>query len=577
MPWLDHAPHYARPTPPPAASRFAVPLLAWAAVRTLAATQADPGASAETAFLALTVAGVLAAIAALSPRVGELGVTAVVAVTAVWMLGHGPHRGAALALLLAGALAIAAARRFIDLDGRLPPELTIPAAFGFQVLTRSDLLLPPWLDARTLVSVFALPLAAALATSALAARLGPRRALFAAAVAGLLAPGWNVTSTLALLTLAAGALAGSEEVPRGPRILACAAILAAAVLKFPIGLLFAFAGLALALGPRLAWALPAVASTGALAMPAARGWTSALEVFISGLLLVPLLPLAGRQGLRWALTGLVVALAGARLGLEADALAGGLALAALALPRRGTGLALQGMWLGVLGGLTTLLVAYPFARERPRLDALGLLGLEGNAVGLAAVVVIALLLVFLLPRIPARCPPRAFARFGAGLAIFIALAAALPRGGAVLLENRVVMISQDRAEWSRELTAELDLGEVTIDSNLTRSSSLAPGTVVATVELFGADGRVSAAWALRAGEETAEWAAGRADIVFRPGFEAPPPWLSFVAPDGRFFGHRYRARWAAPEPFAVAGLRIRRHPDLPAEVGISIYRVELRP
>jgi hypothetical protein len=115
----------------------------------------------------------------------------------------------------------------------------------------------------------------------------------------------------------------------------------------------------------------------------------------------------------------------------------------------------------------------------------------------------------------------------------------------------------------------------TLDTNLIRGAGLALGTPVAVVRLHDAERRLVGSWEILAGIDTGEWAAARRDIADRPGFHAPPSWLSQVAPGGTFFARRFRTRFRASGAEA-ASVSIRRHPDLPAHVQLVVYRLELR-
>lgn len=574
MPSLDHA-SPERSILLEELARYAIPLTAFLAVRAFAVSQADPAGAVESAFLGLLIGGVVAAIAALGSY-RELAGTALLALTSIWITDYGPSRSALVSMVLAVGLALAAGRRWQQSRGSLPIALTVPTALAFQLLVRCDLLLPPLLDLRTLVSLLLLPTAAALAISLLAARHGARRGLFAAFAVAILAPGWNVTTTLALVSLAAGSFLGERTARPWHRALAGAVLVAAAGIKFPVGALFALGGLALALPGAWSWgALPA-ALLAAFFLTAGRGWPATLELGISGLLVVPALILAPAGDRRPALVGLGIALAGARLGAGPDVLAGGLALAALALPERGAAATLQAFWSGGWLAATSLLAAYPWLRETPREDALALLGLAPGWVALSLVVALVaglgLGIDFLTARRPRWAPAPGHV---AGLIGLIALAAAMPGQGLAVLGYKPVVLSDQRPLWSREV----ELGhysQLVVESSLIRGAALKTGTPVARLQLLDRDERPVASWDLLAGEDTAEWAAARPDVADRPGFEAPPPWVSGLALDGNFFGRRFRARFPTRQPVEAVSVRISRHRQLPPQMELVIYGVELR-
>ncbi len=115
-----------------------------------------------------------------------------------------------------------------------------------------------------------------------------------------------------------------------------------------------------------------------------------------------------------------------------------------------------------------------------------------------------------------------------------------------------------------------------VDSNLAYAVDLKDGRPIATLRLHHTDGKVTE-WALRAGEHTAEWAASRPDVAARENFSAPPPWQSTVAPEGGYFAHRFRSRWAVESTEPVTRVVVIRRPRLPKEVCLTVYRLELVP
>jgi hypothetical protein len=114
-----------------------------------------------------------------------------------------------------------------------------------------------------------------------------------------------------------------------------------------------------------------------------------------------------------------------------------------------------------------------------------------------------------------------------------------------------------------------------VESNLSFAEKLPAGTEVALVRCFHSDGTRSE-WPLTVGEGTGEWAAGRADLK-TAGAPAPEPFVTSVAPEGGFLAQRYRGRWRLDPPQPVRRVSVLRNPDLPPEVQIHLFRVELRP
>ncbi len=574
-------------------ARAAVPLAAWAAMVAYAVREADPTALAEGRYLALLAAAALLAVAALAPAPAwEAGLGAVLAVTAVWALPAGPGRGAALVLLLAAVLAVAAVRRLArDLPG-LSFEAAIPLALGAQLLLRGELLLAPALSPRTLVALLVLPLAGAAAMAVLAQRHGAARTLIATGTALLLAPGWNVAATLALLALAAGDLLGRSALGKPVRGAALLVLLAPIAWQPGPGLAAAAAGLALA-WPRLALAL---------SVPLAAGlwlaWPQPVDLRIQQVLWLPLLLpavlLPGRDRV-WIVPTAVLLAAATPPIPDMSPLAAALALAALAQRPEGPAVVAQRVWTGSLLFGVFLLSSYPWLRDEPLPAVLGLLGLEPGVVA-AAVVMGGWLVIAALAlrpgftpwatqwRPPGSTPEQGSsgcepgARLGAavaGFAIFLALLLHIPPATKPLLPFGSAVLDAAHPAWEVPLAGEAgEVGAVVLESSLSNGAALAAGTPVAVARLRGADG-MDRVWMVRAGMETGEWAARRPDVERTSRLRSPAGWVSFVA--GDFFGQRYRAWWRLGEPGRFARLRIERSPGLPADLVLALHQVEVRP
>lgn len=570
-------------------ARAAVPLAALAAMAALAAGQTEPTHAAETGYLAVLATAALAAVAALAPAPAwELGIGATLAVTAVWVLPPGPGRGAALAAVLLAALAVAAARRLAASLPDLPPSTAVALAFGLQVLLRGELLLSPGLAPRPLVALLGLPLAAGLAAASLARGRGGGPALLALGTAALAGSGFNVAATLGLVALAAGDIAGRPETARWPR---AARIAGFAVMLAPIawepraGAVAAACGLALAVRGVVGPALPTLAAVVGLALgglAALRPLDEALPLLARLPLLVPLLPavLLRRDREAWllALASVLAAAGAAHAVPDPTGLTAPLALAVLALGRTGAAPAIQAAWTSVLLGLASLAAAYPWLRPEPALEALTLLGLGSGPRQVAALLAAALALCAIAALLARRRGPEAARRRGAlivGLAagaVAVAIVAALPPAGRPLTAGEVVLDAA-RPAWSAEIAPAVPAASaVLVESSLSNSTVLPPGAPVATLRLHDAAGEVFE-WTLRAGRDTGEWAAARPDLA--PRLEAPAPWLSYVA--GSFFGQRYRGRWELPAPRPVVRAEVERRTDLPADLALALYQVEVRP
>lgn len=602
-------------------------LAAVLAVASLGAFQADPGASAETTYLALAAGVVLVAAGALGAKRGTPTAEAVagplLVVVAAWTLPVGPARGAVVLTLVAGTLAVAALRLLPRVaaegpaDGdngtadRLPALPVLALALGLQALLRGGEILlsgdAGWqsvLRGAVLFAVF--PAVGAAAVLALARLQGRRRALLAAAAVLLVGPGFRPATLAALVALAAApallsrpdALPGGSRTARGLRWTGL--VLLAAPFAWDPRAAGAALVAGLAAGPRRdagsldapadrppsdfrAWA-PAALAAAALALASLfpgrePGEAVALAALVP--LAVPVLALPGREGAPRALAALLLAFAAGRGVLVEGALAAPAALAALAVPRRGSVAAVQGVWSGALLAASSLLGAYPWLRPEPLRGALGLLGLPPTWPGALAAVAGAAGLAGL-----ALVLARTRSRWGlgdegtAGRIAVVGLTALVllrvPSVGATPLEARVLVLDRDRPSWTAPMGAEADrVRTVVLDSTLAHAAELPAGTPVATLRLRE-PGRPDRVWTVRAGSDTGEWAADRPDLRgSRP--PAPRPWSSWVAGEGTFFVRRYRARHTLPEPAAPERLKLTLRPDLPPRVVLTVYHLELRP
>ncbi len=575
-------------------------LAAALALTAYSATQSDPSGRAESAFLTLMTVGVLAAMAGLDTRSWrpELPITAVLATAAVWIAYQGPSRGALVSVILVTGFAVGAARALsVDDPGvddssadgvslndrqsrssnRLAPGSAVSLALGLQFFLRPELMLTPVLDARTLVSLLVLPPVAGLGLSLLASRFGSARAGVAGSAAVVLAPGWTVTSTLAIVALAAATLVADKQQPKTWRWVAVAGLVILPVWSLPKGLLFALGAMAL-LGPALAGASLVAVALVAVAVASRRAQLpiEAIGPWLGAGLLVPAAFLAPSEGRRLFRAGAILTLAGAMVSRTPDAMAAGLALAALSMPVGGTVAALQRTWSAIVLLATVLLAAYPWVRADPRGDFLALLGWHSEAPAflmlVALVVGLGLLLDLLRSHIPRWTPPTVPL---VCLIICLALARHLTPTTVVVNSYEPVALAAGAVAWQGSFPPQ-SVASLALDSHLLGGAELEPGTPVATVRLLTAAGTPFSEWTLRAGTDTAEWAASRPDLAHREGFAAPKPWISRVSPDGGFFAHRFRTRWVSEQALEAETLEIQRDPELPPETVVSIYRLEVR-
>ena len=575
---------------------WTIPFAAWAAIHSLVIVDSDPTAQQETRFLALWVMALLLAMVASQRGSRSQGTaqtsaalasvplaTAVLVAAATWAAPPAPLRGALVGLLLClGALISATWVWWRPDEGSsrpLEPSTTVPLALAFQWLARPDLFLAPLLEPLDLVHLLVLPVVCALALGLLSQQEETQLVLVVGATAFVLAPGWTVGNTLALVALAVGGWMRSSQTILGDRTrpFGLVVLLTIALWQFPLGALSSLAGLARFGGRRAS--LPVLLLAGSIAFFSSAGVDrlSALTLWIGGVCLIPAVFLSARKEHGWMRTGLVLALAGALLGKGPEPLVSGLCLAALALPSHGAGARLQRLWSALLFGGTLLLAAYPWVRTAPRLEFLGLLGLQTKETLLLPLVLVVGLGSMLelwnrtFPRL--RVQPVFLV-----LLLLLGVAGRYSGPSLELLDNyRSVALDTEEQPRLNRAFDEQRVATVILDTNLVQGLSLPEGTPVAMVHLRDREGQRIRSWPLRAGIHTGEWAAARPDVAQHPNFSAPRPWLSQLAPDGTFFARRYRARFHVPEPAMASQLSVAIRSDLPAGTQVVVYRLEVRP
>ena len=240
--------------------------------------------------------------------------------------------------------------------------------------------------------------------------------------------------------------------------------------------------------------------------------------------------------------------------------------------------------------LAALAAGYPWLRS-PALDAaLAVLGSPAMSDGraafftAAAVLAVAVLLWVAASRVSTLAAVGLLA-----LAVAVAVLAAMPAPMRNAAPADGIALRSGVGEWSTAFRGG-SVSRVRVLSSLADAAALPAGTAVATLSLER-DGRPLAAWTLRAGKDTAEWAADRPDL--RGVAAAGPIWWSSLPPPGSFFAHAYASTWqlrlvgevagpivvvAAPGqslPVLPAGIRVVRDPGLAPTVTLSLLRVEV--
>jgi hypothetical protein len=584
-----------------------LPVMAFAIAGLVLAAYQPAAAAAETLHLVLVGACALAGAALLGCARGFTSASGpLLAGLVLWALPAGPARGVAYGVVVVGAVLVAGWQRLraVELgesDGRRSAELDTAAAIGgalaLHALLRAGELLPAVLFHATAASAAAVarllvpPVLAGLALAELARRVSPRAAFTAGTGVALAAQGFTVTAALPLLALAAAEAAHAWR-DRAARAFGASTVAPA----------FALAALALAVARPAAAAL-AFAAAALWVLPRTWGWVAAAAPLAYGLVahgepqrlfglaaLVALLPWAflPRGAAPRYLLGAALVGAGGTLLLPGTAglaaAAATLALAADAPGARGSlqrdslqrgssqRSSLQLAWLGTLLAIGALAASYPWLRAQPLGVALAAVGLPENLGWRDALVTAVLpfagaaLLLFAAARFSARLAGRLLA---AGLAAAVLFA--MPSPARNVVPTDAVALRGDTPEWSAKLDGP-PVARVRVVSTLADGAELPAGTAVATLSLER-DGRPLAAWTLRAGTDTAEWAADRPDL--RDVAVAGPIWWSWLPPPGTFYAHSYASTWRLSRPVAAGHIRIARDPALAPSVTLSLLRVEV--
>jgi hypothetical protein len=460
----------------------------------------------------------------------------------------------------------------------------VALVIGAQILARSGELLAP--STRDVVSTVAWAAVAAIAIVLLALQRGLFVAALAGATAFTLGPGFTMTTAFALAAPALATLVADERRPLPLRALCAAALLVPLVSDLMLG---AFV------------VLGAIAVAGARWMRWAAGLAALIAFFAGGAD-----RLAGLRGAAWLLVLLPIVLSelmaetsrwrfgAAKAATRFAALGLGLAIAAqlddlsaLSIPAVLLAMTLGGAqplaratqtaWIGVLAFAVAILAAYPWLREDALVDAAAVLALgQGWRAALVTVLLVAGAATAAVLVARARRDSTAAAtivRFALPVILGSLLLLAHPAVEATPIARQPIELDRRTPSWSIALRDPARVESLLLDSSLSHAAATAPGTVIAEVRLASAGGDVVVP--VRAGIDTGEWAARRADVAAQPGFTVPEPYLHWVDAGGGFFGQRYRSRTRLDQPVSATAVAVRLAPGVPSDVVLTLFHLEL--
>jgi hypothetical protein len=139
---------------------------------------------------------------------------------------------------------------------------------------------------------------------------------------------------------------------------------------------------------------------------------------------------------------------------------------------------------------------------------------------------------------------------------------------------RPTALTVERPVLDLELPSAIPATALALDSAITNSLGLPNASLVAEIRVR----RVSGSWdthAVRTGSDTGDWAGRREDVRDRPGFEIPPPWLTWFTSSGEL-AQRYRHVRSLDPVGEIDRVQIRRNPSLPPKTAVLVYHLELR-
>ncbi len=219
-------------------------------------------------------------------------------------------------------------------------------------------------------------------------------------------------------------------------------------------------------------------------------------------------------------------------------------------------------WLVLLALGSLVLGSYPWGRSLPLGDTVSLVGMEPSWIlALGCFVILGVVSVYADLR-------SSVGTVVVGLSALVLLGSFAPRGGEEFVQGTSLTLTADHHEVEFAM-AGCQGKEIVLDSALANAVGLKKGMAVAEILIEGDDGEV-AVYTLENGRDTGEWA-------HREAVEASPgaPWIYWNPEGVSFLGRRFRLRRDIEER-PIRKVRIRRHPNLPPEVELSIFHLEIR-
>jgi len=558
-------------------------------------------------------------------------------VLAAWLIPAGTTRGTAIALILVATLLTVVAK-LLDGERALSFGHAFALALSIHALTKSEIFLAWPGSLLEALQVALLPALAAASLSLLARNHGVAGALAAGAFVAAAGGGWALEPTLALAAIAAGDQAASrwfsKQSSRRHSTLGWGDLTPAFAWVLGVGFLYLRGSLEVRSVALLLLALLVAATlrdrpwltTGALLAvlvagefrtasgdleailgPEPLSWSATLATVLLVVLLLPALSLApARIWLPLAVLALVTVRHHEGAPMAAGILAALAAFGPAQLGNRDGAKATRTpdwprswalSWAGTWFAGSMLAASYPWLRAHPLETFLSAVGISNLADrdSLQRMLMWSLIFVAVTLALAALSNSRKWSRglsqagtlqfgnLGAGVLLLllgISTATAQKPSSNSLLPSDTVTLTEERFRWTRALD-HVEAGQLVLKTNLAFAAELPAGQPVAAVRLHHPDGTFTQR-PVEAGRDTSEWAVRRPDVAQMLSALPPEAWSSQVAAEGGVFAQRYRRVWYMEDrdlegPAPVTRISVLRRKDLPPEVRLTLFSVELIP